>query len=320
MQGLIMQDPNDIFFEIKNHTGMITLNRPKALNALNLSMIKKLSRQLEQWKDDPQVKQVMILSSSLKAFCAGGDLKTLYNTYLANNKNIASLTNTLKEFFDEEYKLNAQVKHFSKPYIALLNGISMGGGLGLSIHGSLRIALNNVVLAMPETTIGYFTDAGATYFLSRLEGELGTYVALTSARLNATEALSVGLIDQIIGEPPEENQLHEHQDLVNKCFRHNTIEDILESLLKDHSPFAMKTYNELMQRSPTSLKLTLHILRQAKNSDFDTCMKREYKLALFFLTQPDFFEGIRAAVIDKDKNPKWFPAKLSDVKIDLAKL
>jgi len=315
MQGMNMQALDQIFFEIKNHTGLITLNRPSALNALNLSMIKTLSCQLTEWEKDPRVKMVTILSSSIKAFCAGGDLKELYNIYLAHHKNIAPLKNIIKEFFDEEYKLNAKVKHYSKPYIAILNGISMGGGLGLSIHGSLRIALNNLVLAMPETSIGYFTDAGATYFLSRTEGELGTYIALTSTRLNATEALSIGLIDQIIGEAPKENVLFQHRELINDCFRYNAMEDILEALLKNNSPFAMKTYNELTQRSPTGLKLTLHILRMARNADFDTCMEREHKLALFFLTQPDFYEGIRAAVIDKDKNPTWVPDKLSDVKV-----
>lgn len=317
-----MQAPTENFenvlFEVKNRTGFMTMNRPKALNALNFSSIDAIAQQLREWEESPFVERVVISSSQERAFCAGGDLRQVYDIYLAHEKKLEKLGPLVQDYFRKEYALNAQVKHYSKPYIAIMNGITMGGGLGISIHGTIRIAMNNLVLAMPETSIGYFTDAGATYFLSRLEGELGTYVALTSARLNATEALYVGLVDQIIGEPPKENLLKLHEQLINDCFQYDSIEDILEALLKNNSPFALKTYYELIERSPVSLKLTLQILRHAKSADFDTCMEREYRLARFFIESHDFYEGIRAAVIDKDRKPQWSPEKLSD--IDLSHL
>lgn len=303
MVEMIMQY---LSFNIKNNTGFITLDRPKALNALNLNMIREIHQQLQHWEFTPNIHRVVILSHHDKAFCAGGDIRDIYIAHQKGNINI-------HPYFKEEYDLNAYIKYYPKPYIAVINGITMGGGLGISIHGSLRIAVNNLILAMPETGIGFFPDIGSTYFLSRCPNQIGIYLGLTGTRLNASEALYAGLIDQIIGEPPAMNHLETYLDIINSCFKYNTIEEILSALLKINNPWANKIHDLLLTKSPTSLKLTLRALRKAITQDFNSCMAMEYKLACYCLENHDFFEGIRAAVIDKDQHPRWNPARLEDV-------
>jgi enoyl-CoA hydratase len=308
MRGSFMQH---ILFEIKNHTGFITLNRPGALNALTLEMIRTLHQQLKIWAVNDSVHQVTITSNHDKAFCAGGDIRAVHEAGLQGKKN------TLAQYFKEEYALNTYIKNYPKPYIAILNGIAMGGGLGISLHGSLRIAFNNLILSMPETTIGYFPDVGATWFLSRCKNNIGIYMGLSSARLNATEALYAELIDQIIGAPPIENHLKTHLDTITRCFQYATVEEILAALQTEKTPWATHLHDSLLKKSPTSLKFTLAALQKAKTLDFEACMHMEYHLACIFTMGHDFYEGIRAAVIDKDQKPQWHPATLSEIEMPI---
>lgn len=303
MVEMIMQY---LSFNVKNSTGFITLDRPKALNALNLNMIREIHKQLQHWETDPDIRQIIILSHHDKAFCAGGDIRDVYSAYQKGGK-------ILNSYFKEEYDLDAYIKHYPKPYIAVINGITMGGGLGISIHGTLRIAVNNLILAMPETGIGFFPDIGATYFLSRCPGQIGTYLGLTGARLNATEALYAGLIDEIIGEPPVMNHLETYRHIIDQCFQYHTVEEILEALFATNNPWAKQIHDVLQTKSPTSLKITLRALRKACTQDFHSCMEMEYQIARYCLENHDFFEGIRAAVIDKDKHPRWNPSTLDAV-------
>jgi len=297
----------DILFEVKNHTGFITLNRPQALNALSLDMLRQLYQHLKKWEISPDVKQVVITSNSDRAFCAGGDIRAVYEAHQQGRKDIAI-------YFKEEYELNTYIKHYPKPYIAILNGISMGGGLGISLHGNIRIAFNNLVLAMPETGIGFFPDVGATWFLSRCKNHIGIYMGLTSARLNAAESLYAGLIDQIIGTPPTDNHLITHEETITRCFQYDSVEDILTALQQEKTPWATEIYDTLLKKSPTSLKYTLAALIKAKTLDFEGCMALEYNLACIFVEGHDFYEGIRAAVIDKDQHPQWKPKTLLEIK------
>lgn len=303
MVEMIMQY---LSFNIKNNTGFIILNRPKALNALNLSMIREIHQKLKNWESEQDIHRVVILSHHDKAFCAGGDIRDVYH---AHQKGII----TINPYFKEEYDLNAYIKHYTKPYIAVINGITMGGGLGISIHGSLRVAVNNLILAMPETGIGFFPDIGSTYFLSRCPGQIGIYLGLTGARLNATEALYAGFIDEIIGEPPIINHLETNYNTIHQAFQYNTIEEILGALLKTNNTWSTQIHDLILTKSPTSLKITLRALRKATTLDFNSCMAMEYKIACYCIENHDFFEGIRAAVIDKDKQPRWNPATLAEV-------
>jgi len=344
----------------KGALGVITLNRPKALNALSLNMIKVLARQLRQWEKSDHIMAVIIQSLHPKAFCAGGDIRMLYEQGKFPELHP-------EQFFLEEYRLNYLISHYSKPYIALLNGITMGGGAGISIHGMLRLALcPSFVFAMPETGIGFFPDIGASYFLTRCSGEIGLYLGLTGARLNANEAKFYGLIDGVLDAtsfdslleglldldcwsgkdkkailaavekalfpkiPPTQDSAHSSLFLqedphffvaeqekikaeINEHFAKESVEAILESLRQSPSKFAQDTYKLLLTKSPTSLKITLRQLRQGKSLSLLDCLKQEYRLANHCLLSHDFYEGVRAVVVDKDNQATWNPAQLTGV-------
>lgn len=299
-----MQD--EIQFTVENGMGVISLNRPAALNALNAEMLDALHKQLLEWEENPAILSVLIQSSTPGIFCAGGDIKAVY---FAHQKKIANIP----LYFKREYDLNRYIYHYPKPYIAFLDGLTMGGGAGVSLHGRLRIATEQFVFAMPETGIGFFPDVGTSYHLSRLPQEIGVYLALTSARLNATEAAYIGLIDVDCTNGTLKNTLKDQAAHIAHHFSHNTVNDIIESLSRDDSPWSQQTLATLNQKSPTSLVLTLQLLRYAKSLDFDACIALEYKLACYFCENHDFYEGIRAAVIDKDRNPQWNPDSLDKV-------
>ncbi|HEV2614140.1 MAG TPA: enoyl-CoA hydratase/isomerase family protein [Gammaproteobacteria bacterium] len=296
-----MQD--EILFNTKNGMGIITLNRPSALNALNAEMLTALHQQLLLWEKDNAILSVLIESSSPRVFCAGGDIKAVYYAHQKKQKNIS-------HYFKVEYDLNHYIHNYKKPYIALLNGLTMGGGAGVSLHGRFRIATEHFVFAMPETGIGFFPDVGTSYILSRLPKEIGVYLGLTGTRINATEAHYVGLIDIDCTNGTQENHLKDSQQLIEKNFKFDTISAIFDSLSQDQHPWAQHTLAVLKQKSPTSLSKTLEMLRNAKNVSFEACIKAEYELACYFVESHDFYEGIRAAIIDKDKKPIWKPDTL----------
>lgn len=318
--------------------GIITLNRPKALNSLTHAMINAMHAQLKIWANATNVKAVIIQAAEGRAFCAGGDLRLTHERYHSRD---AALT----EFFRDEYQLNRFIFHYPKPYIALLNGITMGGGVGISIHGSHRVATERLLFAMPETGIGFFPDVGGTYFLPRLKGHLGTYLGLTGARIQSDDCVALGLTQHKIA--PESipllintlakhaftndakqevtaiierfhvaskpSSLIENQTAINACFSGATMEDIMRAVAHCENAICSEAKTALMTKSPTSLKVTLKALQLGKALDFDSCMQQEFRLTSHFLAGHDFAEGIRAVIIDKDQKPVWKPAELAGV-------
>lgn len=333
---------SDILFEKiagqAGDLGLITLNRPQALNALSHEMIIKMYQQLIHWRGDTEVKAIVIQGSGEKAFCAGGDIRKVYDA-----KNDESLA--MKQFFWDEYRLNSLIHHYSKPYIALLNGITMGGGGGVSLHGSHRVATEKFLFAMPETGIGFFPDIGGSYFLPRCKGQMGIYLGLTGARIKAAEALYLNLVNHFVGaeklselisvlaasdlgkDPCQkvteiltefstqspDSSLAELQNEVDDCFDKNSIEAILERLEKSDNADCQGMVKTILSKSPTSLKVTLEQLHRGKNLDFNACMQMEYRLMIRFLQGHDFYEGVRAVIVDKDQKPQWNPSTLNGV-------
>lgn len=314
------------------------ISRPQALNALTLDMIRQLDPRLRAWAEDLDVKAVLLRGQGEKAFCAGGDVRAVWEA----GRTGGSLT---RDFFYEEYTLNRRIHAFPKPYIALIDGITMGGGVGLSVHGSHRIAGERTMIAMPETAIGFFPDVGATYVLPRLEGEIGLYMALTGVRLKAADALYAGLAthympseriheladalaaSQWTGEPrsvvekvlegfaadPGPGPLTAQREAIDRCFGQERVEDIIAALEEEGSDWAQETLSTLEKRSPTSLKLSFTALRRGARMSFDDCMVMEYRISQACMAGHDFYEGIRAVLVDKDQAPKWQPASLAEV-------
>lgn len=318
--------------------GLITLTRQQALNALNHRMFLALGAQLPEWDKSPHIKAVVIRAAEGRAFCAGGDIRHAYELKKANDP-------TITAFFHDEYQMNQCIHHFSKPYIAFLDGITMGGGVGISIHGSHRIATEKLMFSMPETGIGFYPDVGTTYYLSRCPYHIGTYLGLTGARIGADDCKAIGFVENIVAHDslqkileeliqtslpdrsavtniinkfalaPGQSKLFEHKDEINRCFSKDTVEEIIAELEKQSSEWSNQTAAIIKTKSPTSLKVTLCALQQAAKMSFDECMKMEYRLTCRFVEGHDFFEGIRAAIIDKDQAPKWKPSTLADVKV-----
>lgn len=322
---------DELLYEIKGGIGWITLNRPKILNALSLNIIRRLAQLLKEWEDLSSVKTVVIAGSGEKAFCAGGDVRAVYDAKMAGD------FETCDAFFREEYTLNAYIHQYKKPYLALINGIAMGGGLGVSVNGSYRVVTERALLAMPETGIGFFPDVGATTFLSDVPGVVGLYLGLTGTRLTAADALWAGLathfmpssslpdfkttlqggmsleeIFLIYSEPPKEKGFLElHDEAIEAHFHQSSLKDIVESLANDPSPFAKNTYNALRSKSPTSLAVVFRQLREeAPHLSFVERMKLEFRLSQHFIKNHDFVEGVRAVLVDKDQLPHWNPATI----------
>jgi enoyl-CoA hydratase/carnithine racemase len=321
----------DVILRKDGVLGHITLNRPKVLNALTYEMCESIYETLQQWVRDPSVHAILIDAVPGRAFCAGGDIRTIYQ--LGRND-----IGQAEAYFATEYRLNAAIRHCPKTYIALLDGITMGGGAGLSVHGSRRLVSEKASFAMPETAIGLYPDIGGTYFLSRLPGEIGTYLALTGERIGPADMLWSGLAtgyvpsdraehvtgllakgvtpDEAIaaasGHPPGEAQLSAHARDINEMFAGSTIEEIIAKL-KSGGEWPKEVARTLATRSPTSLKLTLRSLREARQLDFDGCMRMEYRLTLRVLRGHDLYEGVRAILIDRDQRPRWNPDTLAGV-------
>lgn len=333
---------SDVLFDRESGQGgdiaFITLNRPKALNALTLDMINSIQAYLNTCDDDEKIKAVVVKSASEKAFCAGGDVVSLYHAGREGARKPLS-------FFEPEYRLNEYIHAFKKPYICLLDGITMGGGVGVSMHGNMPIATENFSFAMPETGIGFFPDVGGSHVLNRCHGKLGHYLGLTGSRIGVHEAVFAGLIkdtlrsehiDTFISEllqvdlsdapfdvirtllkplalEEAENSLSEHESVINRAFAHQSVSEIMTALNSDGSEFSLKTLKILGKKSPTSLCVTLEQLIKSEGLTMPECMTMESVMVKRFMQQPDFFEGVRALLIDKDKNPLWEYASVSDV-------
>jgi enoyl-CoA hydratase len=330
-----MAESGGIICERQREAGLIVLDRPRALNAITLDMVREMRRALDSWTADPKVTRIVLTGSGEKAFCAGGDIRQLYDLGRAGRHEEA-LT-----FWREEYALNALINAYPKPYLSLIDGIVMGGGVGVSLHGRYRVAGERYVFAMPEVSIGFFPDVGASHALARLPEETGTYIALTGERLRNADALALGLathavrsdalsavrealiageaIDPLLernafdpGPPP----LQPHREVIAKCFAHDTVSAILAALDEAGtagSDFAARTAAAMRAKSPTSLAIALEQVRRGRAITFEQAMAMEFRIVSRIIEEHDFYEGVRATLIDKDGQPKWRPASLDSV-------
>ncbi|KAI7808487.1 3-hydroxyisobutyryl-CoA hydrolase, mitochondrial [Triplophysa rosa] len=343
IQGHMMSSKagSEVLFEKVGNAGVITLNRPKALNALNLTMIRHIFPQLKKWDKDSETDIVIIKGAGGKAFCAGGDIRAVTEAGKAGDS-------LAQDFFREEYILNNAIGTYQKPYVALIDGITMGGGVGLSVHGRFRVATEKTLFAMPETGIGLFPDVGGGYFLPRLQGKLGLFLALTGFRLKGRDVQRVGvathfvesekiaslekdLVDlkspcvsdvaQLLDSYQEQSALdaekpftlQQHTEAIDRLFSAASVEQILENLQKDGSAFAQKQIEILAKMSPTSLKLSFRQIQEGANMSLQEVLVMEYRLSQGCMRGHDFYEGVRAVLIDKDQSPKWKPSTLSEV-------
>lgn len=331
---------DEIIIENVKDKGIITLNRPKVLNALNHAMVKKIYPILKEWESSK--KFVIMQAVGDKAFCAGGDVKAL--VIPLNDQGGDSVG---EKFFRDEYTLNYLIGTYKIPYIALINGITMGGGVGLSVHGKYRIATENTVFAMPETAIGLFPDVGTSYFLSRLKGKLGLYLGLTGHRLNGIDVFHAGIathfvsskklsdlrndllnletgnIEQVLNKYHTIDENHQfsltpHMEKIDKFFSAPSVEEIINRLNADDSEWAKEAVQKLMQMSPTSLKVTKKSIEEGSKITLGECLKMEYRLSSACLHKgSDFHEGVAALLIRKDKKPNWNPNLLNQVTDEL---
>lgn len=332
--------------ELRRHgrLGLITLNRPEALNALTHAMVHEMTAQLTAWAEDDGVALVAIAGEGDRAFCAGGDIRALWDAGKPGGE--AGRANWA--FYADEYKLNALIHRYPKPYVSVMDGIVMGGGVGVSIHGSLRIATERTVFAMPETGIGLFPDVGATWFLPRLPGQLGLWLGLTGARVRGMDCVRAGLCDlfldsesleealQFLAEGPWDedaggetdplklltgplselasvtaDRAHPSQELVDGPYAGESVEAVLDALAAEGN-WGEEQRATILGKSPTCTRIAFRQIRAGADLSFEDCMALEYRLARFCMTHGDFYEGVRATIIDKDGAPKWSPASLAE--------
>ena len=330
---------DEIQFARRGDLMVVALNRPGALNALTLPMCRALDEGLRRWQADPSVGAVLIKGEGDRAFCAGGDIRWLHG--VLTTEGVAAAC----RFYAIEYPMNARLHHFGKPWIALLDGIVMGGGVGVSVHGSHRIVTERTLFAMPETGIGLFPDVGATFMLPRLPGALGFYLGLTGARLGAADCLHAGIgtahvaanrlealeaalaetalredpfaaVDAVLGafrSDPGPAPIVELRARLDACFAQESLSAVLAALHAEPSGWGAAQAEELASKSPTSLAVTFRQLCTGATLDFDSAMRLEYRLVHRFMAGHDFREGVRALLIDKDRRPKWCPDRLDEV-------
>lgn len=332
--------------DIKHKTAIITLDRPKALNSLSLDMIRAIIRALYDWRDDDKVDAVVIRSSSERALCAGGDIRFFYDAGRGSPQGGSAL---LEDFFTEEYALNHLIHFYPKPYVAVMDGIVMGGGMGVAQGGEsnrMRIVTDRTKMAMPEVNIGLFPDVGGGYFLSRAPGELGTYLGVTGETIGAADALYAGLADVFVpaaelpalwdmiearhagdireailrfAEPfkdqadPASSALATSRNMIDKHFAYDDMASIVEALTSDASPFAQAVLSTINKRSPLMMSVTLSQLRRSASMGVADCLRMERTMVRHSFEEVEVIEGIRSVVIDKDGAPKWLPSSLADV-------
>ena len=326
---------DDVLIRVQGHAGFISLNRPSALHALTLPMVHAMTEALLAWRNDAAVKCVVIDHADGRGFCAGGDIAFLRHSAINDNGESG------RKFFHDEYQLNHLLVTYPKPVVAFMDGICMGGGVGISQPARFRVATENTKFAMPETGIGLFPDVGGGWYLSRLEGRVGQFLALTGARIAGAGCLSLGLathyltsnllaeaksriatedverIDGILGTlsvTPPDSKIVETLFQINRHFASDRLEDIFASLEGDESDWAMKELATLRSKSPQTCKVALRQLAESlKLTDFADNMAMEYRIASRVLVRPDFAEGVRAVIVDKDNSPKWDPATAEGV-------
>lgn len=325
---------SDVLVRTSGALGRLTLNRPKSINALTLEMVRQLHVGLDRFEADDAIQVVLLDGAGERGLCAGGDIVALYEGSRAG-------TDEPREFWAEEYVLDARIARFPKPIVAIMDGIVMGGGIGLSGHASHRLATERLVSAMPEVGIGFAPDVGGTWLLTRPPGELGTHLALTGARVGAHDAIAAGLADRVVASAAvealvqdlatlalddaleraqavavdaPEGELGAARPWIAEAYAHDTVEEILAALDARPEDGAAKAAAAIRRASPTSVKVTLRALREAARlPDLETALAHELRISVGFTSTPDFVEGVRAQVIDKDRNPQWDPATLDAV-------
>jgi len=328
----------DLIAQREGGCGVIRLNRPKAINAVTLEMFRDVDKALDAFEADPAVAVILLEGAGERGLCAGGDIRALWESSKVKG-------DLGKILWREEYILNARIKKFPKPYVSFMDGIVMGGGVGLSAHSSHRVVTDKTKLAMPEVGLGFFPDVGGTWLLSHSPGEIGTYFGLTGQTMNGPDAIHAGFADAVVpsgkladlrealtkvragitsaevkaliagfatGETA--GPVAAMQDKIDVWFAYDRMEDIFAALQRDGSELALSTLKTLSEKSPRGMVVTLKLLRLARTSrSLEECLVREYRAALEVFASDDFREGVRAAVIDKDRNPKWSPPRIEDV-------
>lgn len=329
----------DIAFERRGALGLVTLNRTKVLNALSSEMIVALRRTLDAWAEDDSVGAVVVRANGERAFCAGGDIRAFYESARAGSPDT-------RRFWRSEYSLIAAIKRYPKPYVSLIHGICMGGGMGISINGAYRLAADNVVCAMPETIIGFYPDVGASFFLPRAPGETGMYMALTGARAKLDDALYLGFMTHVLApakwpdliealasgeevgdllrraresirERASAAPLAKHRAEIDAIFSASSVAEIFDRLEAAGTPFARETLAQMRLRSPTALVIAHRAQRAGRTQTFEQTIRMEYRLSANIQRVADFCEGIRARIIDKDDKPVWSPRSLTEVPADV---
>ncbi|WP_336202103.1 enoyl-CoA hydratase/isomerase family protein [Pseudomonas guariconensis] len=330
-----------VLAEIRNHIGHLTLNRPAGLNALTLDMVRSLQHHLDQWAADPQVHAVVLRGEGPKGFCAGGDIRSLHDSYRAGSS-------LHQDFFVEEYALDLCIHHYRKPVLVLMDGFTLGGGMGLAQGADMRVVTERSRLGMPEVAIGYFPDVGGSYFLSRVPGELGTYLGVSGAQIQAADALYCGLADWFLesdkiaaldagldkltfGDHPlkdlqgllaklgtqtlDDAPLARLRPVIDHFFALPDVPSMLEQLrtvsIGDSHQWALATADQLESRSPLAMAVTLEMLRRGRHLSLEECFAMELHLDRQWFEYGDIIEGVRALIIDKDKQPRWNPPTLT---------
>jgi enoyl-CoA hydratase/carnithine racemase len=334
---------------VSGRTGIITLNRPAALNSLSLEMIRAMTAALHAWRDDASIGAVFVHSTSEKAYCAGGDIRFFHQKGIASATGGAAL---IEDFFTEEYSLNYLIHHYPKPYVALMDGVVMGGGMGIAQAGPqarLRIVTERTKMAMPEVGIGLFPDVGGGHFLSRANGKLGTYLGVTGAIIGAADAIYAGLADVFVPSPelpalhaliaevkgdlreavrsfaaafatqadPSTCSLAASRDAIERHFSADTVPAIIASLSSDAGEFASRTLGAMKKKSPLMMCVTLSQLQRAATMDIADCLRMERTMVRRCFEQGEVIEGVRALAIDKDHSPRWNPATLEEVSVSM---
>jgi enoyl-CoA hydratase len=339
-----MSEADDILLERRGALGIVTLNRPKALNTLSLAMYRVMDPKLLEWGRDPAVRAIVVQGAGDRAFCAGGDVRAIYDARAHPQDHPGDYK---ADFFREEYRLIERVHRFPKPYIALMDGIAMGGGMGVSVNGSHRVATERSLCAMPEVHIGLFPDVGATRYLNLCPGKIGLYLALTGARIKAADMLYCGFathymrhervaeltealagidwrtgkeraqVEAVLGrfhESPGAPPLASLRPQIDRCFSGATVEAILDALANEGSDWARETRATIERASPISLKITFRQMQLGDGRmDIETALALEYRMTQHVMAAQDFYEGIRAVLVDKDQKPRWEPASLAEI-------
>ncbi|GIF08342.1 enoyl-CoA hydratase/isomerase family protein [Actinoplanes siamensis] len=320
---------NEVVVQVRGPVGHLLLNRPEAINALTAGMVATMRGALDEWASSSRVRTVVISGAGGRGLCAGGDIRAIHADAVSGGS--ASLA-----FWADEYRLNATIAAYPKPIVALMDGLVMGGGIGISAHASTRVVTERSRLAMPEVGIGMHPDVGGSWLLSRAPGELGTHLALTGSPVGAADAIAAGLADhfvasallpRLIEEPeavaelagePAPGDFATAREWIDDCYRGDSVGEIVGRLAARAEPRARAAAEEIGTRSPTALTITLRSLRTAAElPDLAAALEQEYRLSAAMLRLPDLAEGIRAQIIDKDRNPRWRPATLAEVSPDL---